>query len=240
MPVEYLLVPIAFFTSALAGAIGMGGGVLLITAMPGLVPVAAILPIHACTQLASNLSRASFGWRHIEWRLVPPLALGALLGAWLGSEVYSSLDLFWLPAIVGVLILLLTWVPLPQLPGRGQLSLVALGFYQTGLGMVAGATGPLGAAVLLRRRQQRDWLVVNTAVYMSISHVLRVAAFAFIGFSLAPWWQLVVALVVAVTIGSWIGTRLRGFIPQLNFQRAFKLLVTLLALRMIALPVYGS
>ena len=97
MPVEYLLVPIAFFTSALAGAIGMGGGVLLITAMPGLVPVAAILPIHACTQLASNLSRASFGWRHIEWRLVPPLALGALLGAWLGSEVYSSLDLFWLP-----------------------------------------------------------------------------------------------------------------------------------------------
>ena len=75
---------------------------------------------------------------------------------------------------------------------------------------------------------------------MSISHVLRVAAFAFIGFSLAPWWQLVVALVVAVTAGSWVGTRLRGLIPQLNFQRAFKILVTLLALRMIALPVYGS
>ena len=54
MPTEYFLVPVAFLTSALAGAIGMGGGVLLISVMPGLVPVHAIFPIHACTQLASN------------------------------------------------------------------------------------------------------------------------------------------------------------------------------------------
>ncbi|PLW67025.1 sulfite exporter TauE/SafE family protein [Pseudohalioglobus lutimaris] len=240
MPVEYLLVPIAFLTSALAGAIGMGGGVLLIAAMPGLVPVAAIFPIHACTQLASNLSRAGFGWRHLQWSMIPPVTLGAVLGAWIGGEVYASLNLHWLPAIVGVLILLLAWMPLPQLPGRGQFSLLALGFYQTGLGMVAGATGPLGAAVLLRRRQQRDWLVVNTAVYMSISHILRVAAFVAIGFSFAPWWHLVVAMVLAVTAGSWVGTLLRGFIPELDFQRAFKVLVTLLALRMIALPFYES
>lgn len=240
MPTEYFLVPVAFLTSALAGAIGMGGGVLLISVMPGLVPVHAIFPIHACTQLASNASRAGFGWRHIDWRMLPPLVFGALLGAVLGGGVYASLNLHWLPAIVGVLILLLTWLPLPQLPGRGQLSLAALGCYQTGLGMVAGATGPLGAAVMLRRNQQRDWLVVNTAVYMTISHVMRVSAFVAIGFSFAPWWPLVLAMVAAVTAGSWLGTRVRGVIPQADFQRWFKLLITLLALRMIALPFYGG
>ena len=111
MPPEYALVPIAFVTSALAGVMGMGGGVLLIAAMPGLVPTAAIFPLHACTQLASNVSRAAFGWRHLQLQIVPPHLAGALLGAWLGGEVYASLEVYWLPAFVGVLILLLTWVP---------------------------------------------------------------------------------------------------------------------------------
>lgn len=240
MPLEYSLVPIAFLTSALAGVMGMGGGVLLIAAMPGLVPAGAIFPLHATTQLASNLSRALFGFRNIQWDMVPALVLGALLGAWFGGGVYASLDLRWLPAIVGALILLLTWVPLPRPRGGGHWGLAALGFYQTGLGMVAGATGPLGAAVMLQRRQERDWLVVNTAVYMSISHIMRVAAFVAIGFNFAPWWPLVLAMIMAVTAGSWVGTRLRTHVPQLDFQRWFKVLVTLLAVRMIALPFLNA
>jgi uncharacterized membrane protein YfcA len=234
---ELALVPIAFLTSCLAAVMGMGGGILLIALMPGLVPAAAIIPIHAFTQLASNLSRAAFGWRDIEWAIVPAFTLGALLGAWLGGEIYTSLNLEWLPALIGVLILLFTWLPLPQLRGGGQLALLALGFYQTGLGMLAGATGPLGAAVLLRRNCARDWLVVNTAVYMSLNHCLRLLAFVTIGFSFGPWWQLVGAMVLAVIAGSWAGTRLRRFVPQVNFHRWFKLLVTVLATRMIALPL---
>lgn len=234
---EFLLVPIAFFTSLVAAIMGMGGGILLIAAMPGLVPAAAILPIHAVTQLGSNLSRAGFGWRSIDFSLVPAIALGAGLGAWLGSEIYLSLDLQWLPAIIGIFILLITWLKLPTLPGGGQLSLVFLGFYQTGLGMLAGATGPVGAAVLLRRNSDRDWLVVNTAIYMTLNHLFRLAAFMLIGFSFAPWWQLVVGMVVAVVLGSWAGTALRSRVPQINFQRWFRWLVSILAVRMIVMSL---
>ncbi|WP_167854966.1 sulfite exporter TauE/SafE family protein [Mangrovimicrobium sediminis] len=240
MPVEYLLVPIAFLTSTLTGVIGMGGGVLLLACMPGLLPVAAIFPLHAATQLASNATRALFGWREIQWSIVAPVALGAALGAVLGGSVYGSLNLHWLPAIVGVLILLITWVPLPSLPGAGRWSLVLLGLYQTGLGMLAGATGPLGAAVLARRNPRRDWVVVNTGVYMVISHVFRLFAFTAIGFSFAGWWPLLLALITAVSVGSWVGTRLRHSVPQMDFRRWFRLLVSLLALRMIALPLLGD
>ena len=237
---EYALVPVAFLTSVLAAVMGMGGGVLLIAFMPGLVPASAIFPIHACAQLASNLTRAGFGWRHIQWSLIPAIGVGALLGAWLGGGVYASFDLYWLPAIIGVLILLLTWVPLPQLQGGGVLSLLGLGFYQTSMGMLAGATGPLGAAVMMRHNTGRDWLVVNTALYMSLSHVMRVGAFIVLGFSFAPWWPLILSMALAVTAGSWLGTQLRMHIPQINFQRWFKWLVSLLALRMIAMPLFGN
>jgi len=227
----------AFLTSCLAGVMGMGGGILLIAVMPGLVPAAAILPLHAATQLASNLSRAAFGWRHLDWSIVPAFALGAAAGAWAGAEVYQSLDLRWLPAIIGLLILLFTWVPLPQMTGGGTFALFGLGLYQTGLGMLAGATGPLGAAVLLQRHSGRDWLVVNSALYMSVNHVLRLCAFAIIGFSFAPWWPLLAGLVAAVVCGSWVGTRLRYRIVEVDFVRWFRWLVTLLALRMVAVSV---
>lgn len=233
---ELVLVPIVFLTSCLAAVIGMGGGILLITLMPGLVPAAVILPLHAATQLMSNVSRAAFGWRDIDLSLIPAIAVGACAGAWLGAGVYQSLNLYWLPSVIGMLILVFTWVRFPRVPGGGQLALALLGFYQTGLGMLAGATGPVGAAVLLQRNTGRDWLVVNTAVYMSLNHALRVAAFVFIGFSFAGWWQLLVAMIVAGIGGSWVGTRLRGHVPQLDFQRWFRWLVTLLALRMISIP----
>jgi uncharacterized protein len=234
---ELLLAPIAFFTSALAAIMGMGGGILLIAMMPGLVPASVILPLHAATQLASNVSRAAFGWRDIDASIIPAFLVGAVAGAWLGSGIYQNLNMHWLPALIGVLILLFTWVPLPRLPGGGQLSLVLLGFYQTGLGMIAGATGPVGGAVLLWRNTARNWLVVNTAVYMTINHTIRVCAFMAIGFSFASWWKLLGAMILAGICGSWIGTRLRRLVPQYNFQRLFRAMVTLMALRMIMLPL---
>lgn len=215
----------------------MGGGILLIALMPGLVPASVIFPLHAVTQLASNVSRAAFGWRNIDRSIIPPIIVGGIAGAWLGSEIYGALDMKWLPTVIGIFILLFIWAPLPSIPGRGKMPLMLLGFYQTGLGMLSGATGPLGAAVLIRRNSGRDWLVVNTAVLMSINHVLRLLAFAVIGFSFVAWWKLLLAMMVAGVGGSWVGTKLRGRLPQMDFQRIFRWVVTLLALRLIVMPV---
>jgi len=235
---ELILVSIVFLTSCLTAVIGLGGGVLLLMLMPGLVPTAAILPLHALTQLASNLSRAGFGWRSIDLRIIPAFTAGALVGSWLGAGIYEALDVRLLPAFIGITILVFTWLPLPLVRGGGDIALGLVGFFQTGLGMLAGATGPLGAAVLMQRNTQRDWLVVNTAVYMTVNHGLRVMAYFAIGFSYAPWWELLIAMVLAGICGSWLGTRLRGVVPQRDFHQWFRLLVSVLAVRMILLALW--
>ena len=47
------------------------------------------------------MSRALFQWRAIDFSLVLPIAFGAALGAALGGGVYQSLNLDWLPLVVG-------------------------------------------------------------------------------------------------------------------------------------------
>jgi uncharacterized membrane protein YfcA len=217
----------------------MGGGVPLITVMPGLVPTAAILPLHAATQLASNGSRALFGWRHVDFSLVAPFLLGGVLGAATGSLAFTRLDLDWLPAIIGLLILVLTWCPIPALRGQGNWPLALLGFYQTGIGMIVGASGPLGAALLAQRNTGKDWLVVNTAVYMSANHLLRMLAFGLMGFVFLDFAWLLTGMIVAVITGSWVGSWLRRFVPEIDFRFWFRLLISILALRMIALGIWG-
>jgi uncharacterized membrane protein YfcA len=206
--------------------------------MPGLLPVAAIIPVHAVTQFASNASRALFGWRHIDPRLIAPFVCGALAGAAFGAGVYRSLALDWLPALIGVFILLITWAPLPGARGAGGWALALLGFYQSGLGMVVGATGPLGGALLASRGLQRDELVVNTAVYMTSSHGVRIAAFGLMGFAFAEYLWLMLGMVLAVIAGSWLGTRLRRLIPEIDFRFWFRLAVSVLAVRMILITLW--
>ena len=236
---ECWLVPLAFATSTVAGVFGMGGGVPLIAVMPGLVPAAAIIPLHATTQLASNGSRALFGWRHIDPSLIAPFVLGGLAGAAAGGWVFAQLDLSWLPLVIGSAILVLTWCPLPTPRGSGFWPLLLLGFTQTGIGMVAGATGPLGAAILARRNHRRDWLVVNTALYMAVNHCLRMLAFGLMGFVFGDYLFLLLGMIVGVVTGSWVGTRLRALVPEINFHLWFRWLITLLALRMIFIGLRG-
>lgn len=227
----------ALLTSLLTALIGLGGGVVLMLLMPGLMPLAAIIPVHAVVQFVSNLSRVGFAPGEVDWQLVPPLLLGSVVGAALGSQTVGLVSLDWLPAVAGVLILLVTWLPAGKLVPTGPRALVVLGFYQTGLGMLAGATGPLGAAVLAKIRTQREWLVVNTGVYMLLNHGVRAVAFALLGFAFAPWLDIILWMSLGMIAGAWLGTRLRQRLPQHNFDLIFRWLVTVLALRMVALTV---
>jgi uncharacterized membrane protein YfcA len=185
-------------------------------------------------QIASNASRVLLGLRHIEWRLFWPFLGGAVLGAALGSRLVLRLPSEYLPLILGVFILIFTWLPKRQkafrLPGHFAL----LGALQTFLALFVGVSGPLTNAFLLREDLTRDRLVITHGLLMTASHVLKVLVFGFLGFAFGPHLLLIAGMVVAVTLGSYAGTLLRGRLPEVLFRKIVKVIITILALRMIA------
>lgn len=229
----FLLGLSAFATSAFAGIAGLGGGLMLLAILPNLIAPAAVIPLHALTQWVSNGSRLAMGSRHIDYQLVPALFLGTIVGVILGSLLYQKLPLDKLPALLGCWLLWLTWGPKPKIQLPKRFTFLALGLYQSAISMLLGATGPLGTALLMRHSTDRDYLVVNTALYMTINHSCRVGAFVVLGFHFSTWWSELAALVCCAFLGTWVGTRLRPFVSQEIARRMLKMILTLLALRLL-------
>ncbi len=227
------LIAISFFSSMLTAILGLGGGILLISVMPGLLPAAAVVPVHGIVQLASNVSRALFGLPHVRWPIVRAFAAGAVLGAAAGSTIVLDVPTTWLPLLLGAFVLVVTWTPKSAFDLRWPGRFFTLGAVQTFVSLFVGAAGPLTSPLLLREELSRDRLVVTHGALMSVLHALKTATFVFLGFELAPYLPLLAGMIVSVTLGSWAGTRLRARLDPERFRKAFKIVLTLLALRLM-------
>ena len=86
---------------------------------------------------------------------------------------------------------------------------------------------------LIREGLSRDRLVITHSTQMTAVHIIKVSTFFLLGFTFAPYLYLMAGMILAATLGSWVGTRCRSRIPEALFRKILKWVVTLLALRMI-------
>jgi len=239
LPYHSELFLLSTFTSMIAGVLGIGGGLLLIAILPALVPAAAIVPLHSATQLMSNASRALFALRSVDWRYVPRFLAGSLVGIALFGALLYHISTELIPLFIGGYILLNMWSRrFGRLLHRYESYFLA-GVLQTGLGLVVGATGPLTMTVLIKDLGDKEKVVATSAMFMTITHVCKIAFFGVFAFSFSRYAIPLFMLVSGALAGSWIGTLMRGTISSSHFNRALKILLTLLALRMILQVVLG-
>jgi uncharacterized membrane protein YfcA len=228
-----LLILAAFLSSSLTAVLGLGGGMLLISFMSVFLPPAAVVPVHGVVQFASNASRGAFSPREIRRELLWPFLIGCLIGTLLGSRLVLQVPSAYLPIPLGTFILLMTWLPQIKkklwFPGK----FLSLGIVQAFLTLFVGATGPLNMPFLMRAGLTKDQLVVTAAAFMTIVHLVKIITFGLLGFTFAPYLGLMVWMVLAVIAGSYVGTKLRHKVPEQLFLKVFKLLISLLAVRMI-------
>lgn len=233
METEYILGLISFVTSVIAGVIGFGGGMLLIAVLPLFLSPSLIIPIHGITQLASNSSRMVFSLKDVQWALLPKFLLGSLVGVLLFGFLLSNISMQYVPIFISLYILLNLWSePFKKIISRYE-NYFLIGLLQTGLSLIVGATGPLSLAVLTKNLKSKDEIIATGSLFMSISHLAKVPVFMALGVSLAGHLNLLVFMILGTVLGSFIGTKLRLAVNNDKLILVIKILLSLMALRML-------
>ena len=237
VPSFVVIVAASFAGSALTAAFSVGGGLLLIAVMTTLMPPLAVVPVHGAVMVGSNAGRAGVLARGIDWRRWGWFAIGAAVGAAIGSQVVLALPGSALRLLIAGFILFTQWGPKVSLPlGRG--SLVAAGLLSTILTLFVGASGPFLSALLARVRDyDRVALIATGGACMTLQHGLKVAIFAAAGFAYADWLPLIGTCLAAGFAGTLAGTRMLEGLSETTFRTALRWLLTALATYLLAASV---
>ncbi|WP_319554074.1 sulfite exporter TauE/SafE family protein [Vibrio sp.] len=233
MSVELILGLISMVTSAIAGVIGFGGGMLLIAILPNFLSPSLIIPIHGVTQLASNSSRMFFSLSHVRWSLLPKFLAGSLVGMLLFGLFLSNISFEYVPAAIGTYILLNLWSKRFAHFIRRYESYYLIGFLQTGLGLIVGAVGPLSLAVLTKQLKSNNEVIATSSMFLTLSHLAKIPVYAAVSSDLASNMNLIVYMVIGSILGSFIGTKARFKAGNNKIILVIKILLTLLAVRML-------
>ena len=227
------LVATSFVTAAVTATFGLGGGVILLAVLLNVMTPAMAIPVHAVLQTGANASRA---WL-MRADVLRPLLLwflpGSLVGVALGSLVVVDLPTRWLSAALAVFILWSVWAPKPAPRALPPARFALVGAFSSFLTMFVGATGPVLAAFLSPERYGKRATVATHGACMTVQHLMKIVAFALLGFSLADWLPLVAAMLACGVGGSVLGRALLGRLPEALFRQGFRLVMTLLALRLL-------
>lgn len=230
---ELILGAITFLTSTIAAIVGIGGGMMLIVILPSFLPLNALIPIHGLTQVSSNLSRAIFGYKDVKVEVIPKFLFGSLIGISFFMGILNFISLEYVPLFIGVYILLSLWSQKFNEKIKRYENYYLAGFFQTGLSMVVGATGPLTMTLLLKDYKDKDVVVATGAVLMSITHILKIFVFMYFGFVFFDYIGIIVAMIIGAVTGSWVGTQFRDKIDGKKFVILLKVLLSCLAINVI-------
>lgn len=226
------LVALSFLTSLITATFSLGGGSLLIAVMALLLPPLVVVPVHGCVQLGSNAGRTLLQRAHIQWNFILWVTLGAVIGSGLGGRFAYLLPDRWFAAVIGLFVLVTTWLPQPRVIATSRAVQFLGGMVVSALGMVVGAAGPLVAA-FVRGIPDRRQLVATHAMLNTLVHVFKVAVFVALGFAFRQYLPLILLMVVAGFAGTAVGSRLLTRVPENVFRLGFRVLLSLVALELI-------
>lgn len=230
---ELILGIIATLSSTVAAVFGLGGGLILISFLPDFLPSEQIIPIHGVTQLASNTSRSCLVYNSIKWPLLTTFLFGSCLGTIIFGILVVNISMDLIPILIGHYILLHLWSKkVTQFTSRFD-SYFILGFIQTGVGIVVGSTGHLTMPKLINDLEDRNEIVATSGAFMAISHGLKLLAYGILGFQFLKYALLLIIMTSGALFGSYIGTKIRGKINNSHFTIILKIILTILACKMI-------
>ncbi|MDH5776585.1 MAG: sulfite exporter TauE/SafE family protein [Gammaproteobacteria bacterium] len=231
-----LILPVAaFFTSALTGVVGMGGGLMLLVIMAELLSFSVLIPVHGINQLVMHASRAAISLRSINKTIVTQFALGSIPGVVLGYNYVPSVSENVFKVLLGCFVLVCLVLPSLKLNRKLPFKWPLVGGLTSFCGLFVGATGILIAPFFINEKLGKEVLVASKAACQVFIHATKVIAFFMLGFTLGPYLLLIILMCLTSFAGSILSKYLLGKISDSMFNLLFKTILVLLALRLIVL-----
>ncbi len=228
---------VAVLTSILSAVAGLGGGVILLLVIAQFVAPTTAIPIQGAIQLVSNSSRAWFLRDDVAWGPVGWSSLLLLPASFLGVAVATSLPESAIQAALAVFVLVLAWRPsVLQWRGGGTLpdaALVGVGGVSGFLNTTVGASGPVTSPFFKAATATHVAFVATAAVTQVFAHAAKLLAFAADGWSAADHLGVILVGAAGVIAGSRIGTHFVGTLSEERLTLLFKIVLTVLAIRLL-------
>lgn len=212
---------------------GAAGGLILLGLLAMVYPPAVFVPLHTFVQLGAGAGRAILMWQYVLRGTLLPFGIGAAIGAAAGAQIFVSLPTAILQGILGLFMLLVTWMPHMGRVGTEGKRFAVLGFVATFVGVFVSATGVLVAPFVASASPDRRNHASTLAALMTMVHLCKLVAFGFLGFAMWAYAPLIVAMIAGAWVGNWLGGKTLDRMKERDFRLIFKLLLTALALRLV-------
>ncbi len=212
----------------------MAGGTILLAVIVSLVDAAYVIPLHATIQIISNSTRVLLFLKHVKWKIIGLFVIGIIPGALIGINIFRLLNKDVIKLLMGIFILVITYLPKRKDETRISYSVfIPVGLISGLIGIFFGAIGPFIAPFFIRKDVLKEELIATKATCQAITHVIKIPLFGFIGINVFSYWQDLLFLCSAVVVGTVIGKNVLRGMSEVSFARLFKIILTILALRII-------
>jgi uncharacterized membrane protein YfcA len=231
-PFVWLLALVTFFSSIVSATFGLGGGLIILAVLGIVLPVSAMVPLHSILALGLLTSRFWYFREHVDWSITRSFIPGAFIGVVCGAATYVTLPEAFIAATVSILILTAIWFP--RVNWRPSF---AHPFFYVGIAHAFLSTlfsfGALMQPLMIRTRLNRMQIIGTLAAALTVMTCMKTVGYAAFGFDYRPYTWLIVAGMLASVPGAAAGKYLARWFREEQFRTAFRIVMTLLALRLL-------
>ena len=170
-----ILAIVGLVAGLLSGAVGFGGGMILLPVITYFYGVEVAVPVSTIAQLLSNLSRVGIGWKQINWKAAGQFLILAVPFTALGAFGFAKVPKGPMTIVLCSFLILFAIMKLRgkmQLPHKRATMLIGGGV--TGLiNGLLGISGPLSSAVFLTLDLAPVGYIASEATAAAAMHIVK-------------------------------------------------------------------
>ena len=222
----------SFLASFASTSVGAGGSLLLVS-MATTLPIAIVIPLHACVSLVGNFNRWMILHQFVDYRILIPFAVGTVIGVGLAGPFLGKLPESAWQILLGTFLVVATWWKPKGLNAEGSYYPWFCGVIASFLSVFVGATKPLVVTLLGHRLTDHKNVVGTANACATLPHFGKIVLFSAFGSAFLDHWWLIILLIAAGAVGVLVGRRLLISTYADQLRQAMKIFITGLGLNLL-------